>query len=211
MIVVKNTASQKVRVQAIDRSTGGPKTGDAANITVYVNKDWAGANSLTDTSATEISSSNDPGSYLFDLTQAETNATVLGFSGKSSTSNVDIVPFTVKTSPPNLELFSIDSSGYVGLQTSMRAGIRKNTAYSNFPISMTDSTNHAPASGKTVSVTRSIDGAAFAAGTIGAVTELSSGTYYFNLGAGDLNGDFILILATASGCDNQLIVLKTNP
>ncbi len=88
----KNVASQKVRVFAYDSSTGAPKTGDAANITAYVSKDHGAVTVLGDTSATEADATNAPGSYLFDLTQAETDANVLHFSGKSSTSNIKIAP-----------------------------------------------------------------------------------------------------------------------
>lgn len=89
--------------------------------------------------------------------------------------------------------------------------IRKNVALSNFMFLMTDSTNHAPATGKTVSVTRSIDGAAFAAGTLGSVTEVSAGWYKVDFGAGDLNGDVIAFRATATSCDDLDITIITNP
>lgn len=88
----KNVASQKIRVFAYDYTTGQPKTGDAANITCYLSKDRGSVTVLGDTSAAEADATNAPGSYLFDLTQAETNADNLDFSGKSSTSNIRIVP-----------------------------------------------------------------------------------------------------------------------
>jgi hypothetical protein len=46
---------------------------------------------LTDTSATEISSTNAPGWYRFDLTQGETNGNTILYSGKSATSGVIVV------------------------------------------------------------------------------------------------------------------------
>lgn len=54
---------------------------------------------LGDTSATELDSTNAKGLYTFDLTQAETNGDKLIFSGKSSTSNVTVVPQTIYTVP----------------------------------------------------------------------------------------------------------------
>ena len=87
----RNVASQKVEVFAFDYSTGAPKTGDAANITVYVQKDHAAPAVLTDTSATEIDSTKAPGWYQFDVSATETNADELLFTGKSTTSNVTIV------------------------------------------------------------------------------------------------------------------------
>ena len=50
-------------------------------------------------------------------------------------------------------------------------------------------TNHNPATGLTVTATRSIDGAAFASGTIANMTEVASGLYQCDLAAGDLNGN----------------------
>lgn len=101
----KNVASQKIRVFAYDYTTGQPKTGDSANITAYVSKDYGAVTVLGDTSATESDATNAPGSYLFDLTQGETNADCLDFSAKSSTSNIRIVPITVYTDPPSYTSF----------------------------------------------------------------------------------------------------------
>lgn len=95
----KNVASQKITVSAIDPATGAFKTGDAANITVYVAKDDGSVTALTDTSATETDSTNAKGDYLFDLSQAETNADKLRFTGKSSTSGIIIIPQTIYTVP----------------------------------------------------------------------------------------------------------------
>lgn len=87
----KNTASQTLMLYAFDASTGLAKTGDAANITAYVSKDAGSVTALGDTSAVEVDSTNAKGWYKWDLTQAETNASILLFTGKSSTSNVQIV------------------------------------------------------------------------------------------------------------------------
>lgn len=87
----KNVASQTIDVFAFDYSTGAPKTGDAANISVYLSKNDGTLTQLTDTSATEVSSTNAPGWYRFDVSQTESNADKLLFTGKSSTSNVTVV------------------------------------------------------------------------------------------------------------------------
>jgi hypothetical protein len=100
----KNTSGQKVTVYAVDASTGLPKTGDGGNITVYVVKDDGTVTVLGDTSATEADATNAKGDYLFDLTQTETNADKLRFTGKSTTSNVVIVPQTIYTTPASLHL-----------------------------------------------------------------------------------------------------------
>lgn len=107
----KNVSGQKVRVFAFDRTDNTPKTGDAANITGKVAKDWAAAAAITDTNPTEV----EDGYYLFDLTQAETNADVLDFYPESSTADVQViaVPGTVFTAPPNFAALGIESDGDV--------------------------------------------------------------------------------------------------
>ena len=47
----RNVASQTIELFAFDYSTGAPKTGDAANLTAYVDKDNAALTALTDTYA----------------------------------------------------------------------------------------------------------------------------------------------------------------
>jgi len=109
----KNVASQKLIVYAFDSTTNLPKTGDAANITAYVSKDYGSVTVLGDTSATEMDATNAKGYYLFDLTQAEINADTLLFTAKSSTANIVVIgaPATVFTVPPNFTTFAIDASG----------------------------------------------------------------------------------------------------
>lgn len=97
------------------------------------------------------------------------------------------------------------------LDAASKPGIRKNTALSNFAFLMTDSTNHNPATGLTVTVTRSIDGGAFAAGTLSAVTAVSNGIYRVDFGAGDLNGNVVTLRASATGADDLFLTIATNP
>jgi hypothetical protein len=99
------------------------------------------------------------------------------------------------------------SSGRVALQ----AGIRKNQAIANFPFLMTDSTDHNPATGLTVTGARSLDGAAFASGTIANMTEVGNGVYQCDLGAGDLNADTVALRFTATGADDLVITIITEP
>src|SRR5438105_13842570 len=95
----KNVASQKLMVFAFDSTTNLPKSGDAGNITAYVSKDYGSVTVLGDSSATEMDATNAKGYYLFDLTQAETNADALLFSAKSSTASIVVIasPATVYT------------------------------------------------------------------------------------------------------------------
>ena len=88
---------------------------------------------------------------------------------------------------------------------------KKNTALAKFAFVMRDSTNHAPATGLTVTATRSIDGAAFGGGTLSAVTEIGSGVYYVDFAAGDLNGSVIVLKCTAAASDTTFVTIVTNP
>jgi len=93
----KNIAGQKVTVLAVDTTTNEQKTGDAPNISLFLSKDDGAVTILNDTTATELDAINAPGLYSFDLTQAETNADKIVFSGYSSTSDIIIVPYIVNT------------------------------------------------------------------------------------------------------------------
>lgn len=95
----KNVSGQKITLLVIDVSLNAPKTGDSANLTAYVSKDDGSVTVLGDTSATELDATNAPGLYSFDLTQAETNADKLLFSGKSSTANVKVIPSLIYNLP----------------------------------------------------------------------------------------------------------------
>ncbi|MEM9019957.1 MAG: hypothetical protein AAGC44_05280 [Planctomycetota bacterium] len=96
----KNVTGQKLRVFAFDLLTGEPVTGDASQITCRVAKDWASPEALADTNPAEV----EDGYYLFDLSQAETDADVLDFYPESSTADVQViaVPGTVYTMPAGL-------------------------------------------------------------------------------------------------------------
>ncbi len=91
------------------------------------------------------------------------------------------------------------------------SNVKRNQALASFPFLMTDATSHLPATGMTVTVTRSIDGGAFAAGTLANLTELSNGLYNVDFGASDLNGKVIILRATASGCDDTFERIITQP
>jgi len=97
MAVFKNVASQKVAVFAWDTNSDAEKTGDAANITAVVSKDGAAVAAVGDTNPSELDATNAPGIYVFDLTQAETNADMVILFAKSATANVKIEPVVVYT------------------------------------------------------------------------------------------------------------------
>lgn len=101
----KNVASQKIALFVYDSTTGAPKTGDGANLTPYVSKDYGTVTVLGTTTATEMDSTNAKGWYSFVLTQGETNADALLFSGKSSTANAYVVGSLIYTDPPSYTSF----------------------------------------------------------------------------------------------------------
>ena len=94
----KNTAGQTALVFAFDRTSGEPKTGDAAQITATIKKDFAAGAAIADTNPTEISA----GYYEFDLTAGETDADCLDVIPVSSTSDIVVVacPGRMFTTPP---------------------------------------------------------------------------------------------------------------
>lgn len=194
----KNVAGQKAYIYAYDASTGLPKTGDAANITLAVSKDGAAPAALGTVAPAELSSTLQPGWYAATMAQAETNADQLLVGGKSSTANVVVVGAAIFTRPANFTALSITSGGSVAV-----AGpLKKNTAINGVVFPITDSTNHAPAIGKTVTVYRRIDGGAEV--LVGTATELTNGDYSINFSAGDMNGSVIYVRCTvaAGGCDD---------
>jgi len=103
MPIYKNVASQKLAVYAYDPTTAAgtdpSKTGDAANITAQISKDGAASAATNDTNPTELDATDHPGVYIFDLTQAETNADLILLSAASATSNILLDPVQVLTTP----------------------------------------------------------------------------------------------------------------
>lgn len=106
MILLRNVADQFVDVYAWDGATGAPKTGDASNITGKIKIGTAAIASTNDTNPTELSSTDMPGMYRFDLTQAETNALQITLYSKSSTANILIRPVVITTTYSSATLTS---------------------------------------------------------------------------------------------------------
>lgn len=129
--MLKNTASQSVTLYAVDASTGLPKTGDAANMVFYVSKDDGSVTAIASNSGvpTEIDSTNAKGAYKIALSQAETNADKGLFSGKSSTSNVVVVPAVIYTDPPLYTAFvtptgaAVNATQFAGQTITAAAGV----------------------------------------------------------------------------------------
>jgi hypothetical protein len=101
---------------------------------------------------------------------------------------------------------NIDVSGNVTIGSS----IKKNAACNGFMFIMTDTTNHAPKTGLTVTAQRSLGGAGFSA-CANAVSELSNGVYTINLAASDTNNASLMLRFTATGADDLDILMLTQP
>ncbi len=112
MAVIKGRA-YRVQFQAWD-STGSPKTGDAANITVRIRKD-GGSLTATTNSCVEIDATNAPGWYEVELTASEMTANSIFVAPQSSTSGVSCESLTILTSDvvdPSSSPLIVTSSGY---------------------------------------------------------------------------------------------------
>jgi hypothetical protein len=103
MAIFRKKSGQKLAVYAYDPTTAAGSdpsvTGDAANITAQVSKDGGASAATNDVNPTELDATNHPGIYLFDLSQAETDADMISVNPSSVTANVLLDPVVVYTSP----------------------------------------------------------------------------------------------------------------
>ncbi len=100
---------------------------------------------------------------------------------------------------------TVDATNSVKIQSL----IKKNTALATFSFVMLNAAGN-PATGLTVTATRSIDNAAFGA-CANAVTEISSGFYAISLAAGDVNGNVIDFRFSATNARDTQLTIITNP
>ena len=136
---------------------------------------------------------------------------VTGNVGGNVTGSVGSVVGAVGSVTGNVGGNVTGSVGSVATGVFINAAVKKNSALSNFPFLMTDSTNHAPATGRTVTVTRSIDGGVFGAGSLSGGAEVGNGIYTINIAAADMNGNTIMLRMTAATCDDTFISMATYP
>lgn len=89
--------------------------------------------------------------------------------------------------------------------------VKKNTAFADFPFKMVLASDHlTPATGLTITATRSIDGGAFAS-CANSATEISGGWYKLSFASTDLNGNVIAFRFTEATADTTEIVIVTQP
>jgi len=231
-VPIKNTAYRLTF--GIYKSDGTLITG-ATGLDSEVSKDGGTFSDCTN-EATEIATSS--GVYYLDLTSTEMNADTVAVLVKSSSTGA--VPVTVSIYPQESGDIKVDVQSWTGTavatpdtagypkvtiksgtgtgELSLTSGkvvlntnLKKNQALSNYHFLMTDSTNHAPATGLTVTATRCLDNGSFGSGTLSSVTEISAGIYRIDLGAGDMNGNVVTLRFTATGADDLFVTLVTEP
>jgi len=106
-MAVKNQAIT-VTFSVVDVSTGLGKTGDAGNLTIKLIQDGVAA---TPTNAcVEVDATNAPGTYKIALTAAEMNYDTVRVAGKSSTSNVVVIPVDIRTLPISFHQGNINAN-----------------------------------------------------------------------------------------------------
>jgi hypothetical protein len=106
------------------------------------------------------------------------------------------------------DAYTATRAGYLDyLNGTVPARLKKNTAFAKFMFYL-EANDGTAATGKTVTATRSLDGAAFAACT-NSVVEVASGWYYIDLAAGDLNGNSVAMRFTASSTKTRNIMVIT--
>lgn len=93
--LLRNVAGQQWHVFAFNKSTNDPILADAANITANLYIDGGVANAVDDTNPTEL----EDGYYIFELSQAETNGSLILISPESSTADVQVVGVPVSERP----------------------------------------------------------------------------------------------------------------
>lgn len=142
MGIQKNVNSQKIAVFAFNELTGVGETGDAANITAEISKDFGASVATNDANPAELESTDHPGMYVFELLQAETNADVIVISAVSSTANIIIDPIQVFTVPPNFSSLGIESDGDITKVNSLH-GHTAQTADNNTILAHADYGNSA--------------------------------------------------------------------
>ena len=115
MPLLKNVAGQKLAVFAYDVAAGAGKTGDQANITAQISKDFGTSAAVADTNPDQLDAANHPGWYVFNLTQAETNAGVIILTVSSTTAGIRFAPLAIYPT-----VYDAAKAGYLDAQVSTR-------------------------------------------------------------------------------------------
>ena len=236
--VKSGSVDTSVVIRIVDSVDGTPETGvvfNTAGIDIQYRREGEDSTAITEATLAGLTTAHIDGGFLHigngyyrvDLPDAAIAAGATGVLVHGTVTGMivigcyihlvaydplDTVRFGL-TSLPNAAagsnggLPTVDATNSVKIQTIAK----KNQARANFPFLMTDSTNHNPAPGKTVAVTRAIDNGVQSAGTLSAVTEIANGMYRVDFAAADMNGNQVTLRATASGCDDLFVTFDLEP
>lgn len=196
--IVKGSVDKSVRLQIVDATDGTPETGvlfNTAGIDLWYRRQGAAVVSITEATLASLSTAHTDGGFLhishglyrLDLPDAAfaSGADYVEFGG--TVTGMVVIPGVIQLTNPT--------------------SFARNVALANFPFVMLDSTTDLPATGKTVTVTRSLDGGTFA--SVGTATEIANGSYEIDLAAGDMNGATVLLRCVATGCHDKFISIVT--
>lgn len=209
------TTSKIIRVKITTLATGAALTGVVfGDITAYYHIEGAAApvaitlaTMTVGTWATggfkEVSSTNFPGIYELgvpNLALASGNSVLIQIKANGGTST---------------GMGSVEAEIQENASAVVQYPVRKNTAFTNFQFLMTLTSDHISpytGAGNTVTGKVALDGAAAATLTNSASVAAVSGTtgvYKIDLAAADLNGSSIVLIFSASTCDDTKIVFVT--
>ncbi len=107
----RNVASQKIAVVALDVNNI-PTDDAAANVTAKLSKDGGGPVATNDVNPAELSAADAPGVYLFDMTQAETDADLLVLQAVTTSSGVHFEPVIIHTNNRSLAAGAISATTF---------------------------------------------------------------------------------------------------
>lgn len=199
-IFTKGAIDKSVTVSIIDSTDGTPETAvvyNTAGINLWYRREGAAVTSITEATLAALTTAHTDGGFLhiangvyrLDLPDAAfaTGASYVDFGG--TVTGMIVIGGRVKLRDPD--------------------PLQINTALANFPFAMRLSATNLPATGKIVTVTRSIDGGAYA--SVGTATEVGGGTYEIDFAAADRNGSTIKVLCTAADCHDVEFTMLTTP
>jgi hypothetical protein len=236
-IVTKGAVDRSVTVTIVDSTDGTPETGvvfNTSGIDLWYRREGGSRVAITEATLASLATAHADGGFLhisdgiyrLDLPDAAfaTGANHVDFGG--TVTGMVVIGGRVRLVDVNLEdavrggmtalpnaaaaanggLPTVDATNSVKIQTVFKRG----QALAKYKFVMTDSTNHNPATGLTVAVSRQIDSATTFT-SVGTATETANGGYHIDLASGDMNGTVILLKCTASGADDLFITLTTEP
>jgi len=200
-IITKGSTDQSVELRIIDSTDGTPETGvvyNTSGIDLWYRRQGAAKTSITEASLSALTDAHSDGGFLhigdgvyrLDLPDAAVASGADWVAVGGTVTGMIVVGGRVRLADPK--------------------GLKRGRALAKFTFLMTDSTNHNPATGLTVSGTVRKDSGS-ATSLADSVTELANGVYEVDLSASEMDGATITLRFTATGADDLVITLVTEP